>query len=133
MKRCPIGTCRCLPLACAKVVSVMFEPRPIDYERCCSDRLNSPPKAHIRGFRGIDLEIRATGTLSDVLIRDRQLQQSSNHYCVVQCALAPGDCNHALRQSSGALAVQIGLFTVANDPAATAFGLTSITTQSGTA
>jgi len=24
---------------------------------------------------------------------------------------APGDCNHALRQSSGALAVQIGLTT----------------------
>jgi hypothetical protein len=40
---------------------------------------------------------------------------------------APGDCNHALRQSSGALGVQIAPFTVANDPAATAFGLTSIT------
>ena len=42
-----------------------------------------------------------------------------------------GDCKHALRQSSGALAVQTGLSTVANDPAATAFGRTSITpTQS---
>jgi hypothetical protein len=27
---------------------------------------------------------------------------------------APDDCNHALRQSSGAFAVQIGLVTVAN-------------------
>jgi hypothetical protein len=30
---------------------------------------------------------------------------------------APGDCNHALRQSSGALAVQTGVFTVANGEA----------------
>ena len=29
---------------------------------------------------------------------------------------APGDCNHALRQSSGALAVQTGLLTVVGDP-----------------
>src|SRR5262245_51971242 len=29
---------------------------------------------------------------------------------------APGDCNHALRQSSGALAVQTGLITVVGDP-----------------
>jgi hypothetical protein len=40
---------------------------------------------------------------------------------------APGDCNQALRQSSGALGEQIAPFTVANDPAATAFGFTSIT------
>jgi len=29
---------------------------------------------------------------------------------------APGDCNHALRQSPGALAVQTGLLTVIGDP-----------------
>jgi hypothetical protein len=29
---------------------------------------------------------------------------------------APGDCNHALRQSSGALALQTGLLTVVGDP-----------------
>jgi hypothetical protein len=46
---------------------------------------------------------------------DRQLQQSSNHYCVVQCASARRViCNQAFRQSSGAFAVQIGLLTVAN-------------------
>jgi hypothetical protein len=28
---------------------------------------------------------------------------------------APGDCNQAFRQSSGAFAVQIGLLTIAND------------------
>jgi hypothetical protein len=33
---------------------------------------------------------------------------------------APGDCNHALRQSSGALAVQTGLLTVVGGPVATA-------------
>ena len=33
---------------------------------------------------------------------------------------APGDCNHALRQSSGALAVQTGLLTVVVGPVATA-------------
>ena len=32
---------------------------------------------------------------------------------------APGDCNHALRQSSGALAVQTGLLTVVGGPVAT--------------
>jgi hypothetical protein len=29
---------------------------------------------------------------------------------------APGDCNQALRQSSGALALQTGLLTVVGDP-----------------
>ena len=33
---------------------------------------------------------------------------------------APGDCNDALRQSSGALAVQTGLLTVVGGPVATA-------------
>ena len=33
---------------------------------------------------------------------------------------APGDCNHALRQSSGAFAVQTGLLTVVGGPVATA-------------
>src|SRR4029453_17646932 len=54
-------------------------------------------------------------TLSDVLTRDRPVAT------VVESLLrgsmrisAPGDCNQAFRQSSGALAVQIGLVTVAN-------------------